>query len=224
MQREIQLTADGSHTIAIPGLKVSYHSHHGAVGESRHVYIEAGLIPVMRSAKHQPVRILEIGFGTGLNILLSLEQAIKKQQAIHYTAIEIFPLSQEELTLLNHGKLLSMQDAFMNIHNAPWEQDIPINTFFTLRKLNISLLQFSQAGNFDCIFFDAFAPSVQPELWTKSIFENMYRCLSPGGILVTYSSKSDVRRAMEAVGFTVTKTQGPWGKREMVRAEKIGDQ
>lgn len=220
MQREIQLTADGSHTISIPEMKVAYHSRHGAIGESVHVYIQGGLLSIISQRMHQPIRILEIGFGTGLNALLSLQQAILQKQPIHYTAIEPFPLSEEEVSLINHGHLLSMQAAFLVLHNAHWEKDIWINEWFTLKKMKVPLLQLTNVDGIQVIYFDAFAPTVQPELWTQAIFEKMYDCLAPGGLLLTYCSKSDVRRAMTAAGFRIEKNPGPWGKREMVSAWK----
>lgn len=218
MQREIQLTADGSHTVSIPALKITYHSSHGAMGESRHVFINAGLLPLLNEPSQQPVRILEIGFGTGLNALLSLQEAIKQQRQIHYIALEIFPLLPTEVALINHGQLLCMEESFLQIHAAAWEKDIYINECFTLSKKKRSVLQPILLKPVNCIFFDAFAPAVQPEVWTQDIFEKMYALLLPGGTLLTYCSKSEVRRAMQAAGFSVTKIPGPWGKREMVRA------
>lgn len=220
MQREIQLTGDGSHTIAIPEMKVTYHSHHGAVGESMHVYIEAGLMPLMNAAPLS-IRILEIGFGTGLNALLSLREAMSRQIPVHYTAIEPYPLSADEISHLNHGQLLFMQDIFMQLHNAVWEEDVIINDFFTLRKIKCTISELEPIVAINCIYFDAFSPTFQPELWTVAVFEKMYHCLQPGGQLITYSSKSIVRRGMESAGFSVKKIPGPWGKREMVRAEKF---
>lgn len=221
MQREIQLTADGSHTISIPEMKVTYHSHHGAIGESRHVYIQAGLQPLIAKANQQSIRILEVGFGTGLNALLTLQHAITHQQPIHYTAIEPFPLSAEEIVHINHGNLLSMQADFLALHNASWEQVIVINELFTLKKIKVSLLQLNEAEAINGIYFDVFSPNVQPELWTLAVFEKMYQCLAPDGVLLTYCSKSEVRRFMSAAGFRIEKIPGPWGKREMVRAKKI---
>ena len=220
MQREIQLTADGSHTIAIPEMNVTYHSHHGAIGESRHVYIEAGLQHIINPPTRNPLTILEIGFGTGLNALLSLQKATHYKQPIHYTAIEPFPLTQKEIEGINHGKLLSMQEKFLQLHNASWEQDVVINEFFTIKKIQQSLQMFNPIYPIHCIYFDTFSPTEQPELWTEEIFLKMYNTLLPNGILVTYSSKSVIRRAMAAAGFIVTKIPGPWGKREMVRAVK----
>jgi len=188
MQREIQVTADGSHTIAIPEMKVTYHSHHGAIDESMHVYIKAGLHTLLSNPQPiTPLSILEIGFGTGLNALLSLREANALQQ---------------------------------HIHQANWEQDIIINKYFSLKKMNRSLSKPLNISAVNCIYFDAFSPTVQPELWTKAVFEEMNQLLVTGGILVTYCSKTVVRKAMEAAGFTVTKITGPYGKRDIVRAEK----
>ncbi len=220
MPRIIQLTTDGSHTIAIPEMDVTYHSHHGAMGESMHVYIDAGLHPILNSLNTQQIHILEIGFGTGLNALLTLKEAITNQQHIHYTAVELFPITQQEIESINHGHILSMQDEFLQLHNASWEEEILINEFFTLKKMKISLLELPIIYPVNTIYFDAFSPTVQPELWTQTVFEKLYQCLVPGGNLVTYCSKTVVRKAMSAAGFTVTKIPGPWGKREMVRAVK----
>lgn len=221
MQREIQVTADGSHTIAIPEMKVTYHSHHGAIEESMHVYIKAGLHTLLPNPPtRNPLSILEIGFGTGLNALLSLREATTLQQHIQFTAIEPFPLSASEIAQINHGNLLSLQENFLKIHQANWEQDIVINKYFSLKKINRSLSQPLNISPVNCIYFDAFSPAVQPELWTKAVFEEMYQLLVTGGILVTYCSKTVVRRAMEAAGFTVTKIPGPYGKRDIVRAGK----
>jgi tRNA U34 5-methylaminomethyl-2-thiouridine-forming methyltransferase MnmC len=220
MQREIQLTADGSSTIAVPEMNVTYHSHHGAIAESRHVYIDAGLQQIINTPGHSPVNILEIGFGTGLNVLLTLKESIEQQKHIYYIAIEMFPLIETEIAGTNHGNLLSMQKEFELIHAVPWKKDVPINKLFTLRKINISLLQLNIGQQFDCIYFDCFSPTVQPELWTQEVFENLYSMLAAGGILVTYCSQSEVRRKMTVAGFTVTKIPGPYGKREMVRAGK----
>ena len=220
MQREIKLTADGSHTIAIPGMNVTYHSHHGAIAESNHVYIEAGLLPLIDPLTRNPLTILEIGFGTGLNALLSLRETIKHQQYIHYTAIELYPLTETEVTQINHGKCLSMENEFLQLHTSPWEKDIRLHEFFTLHKRNISVLELKDVHAVNCIYFDAFAPTDQPELWTQPVFENLYRMLAPQGVLVTYSSKSMIRKAMEAAGFTIQKIPGPHGKRDMVRAGK----
>lgn len=221
MQREIRPTADGSHTIAIPAMDVTYHSHHGAIGESRHVFIEAGLQPLLAAKHHQPLHIFEMGMGTGLNALLTLQEARIRQQPIRYTAVELYPLTTDEISQINYGTLLQCQDDFLSIHRAEWETEVRLHPFFTIRKHKTSLLTLEKTDRFDCIYFDAFSPTHQPELWTEAVFAKLYQVLSPGGTLVTYCSKSVVRKAMVAAGFTVEKIPGPWGKREMVRAKKI---
>lgn len=221
MQREIRPTADGSHTIAIPEMDVTYHSHHGAIGESRHVFIEAGLQPLLAAKTHQPLHVFEMGMGTGLNALLTLQEARMQQYPIRYTAVELFPLTAEEISQLNYGTLLQCQEDFMCIHKAEWETEVRLHPFFTIRKFKTSLLTLEKNDRFDCIYFDAFSPTHQPELWTDAVFAKLYQMLSPGGTLVTYCSKSVVRKAMMAAGFTVEKIPGPWGKREMVRAVRL---
>lgn len=221
MHREIKLTTDGSHTIAIPERNITYHSHHGAIAESMHVYIEAGLLPLIERSSNHPINILEIGFGTGLNALLSLREAIKYKQHIHYTAIELFPLTEEETMQINHGGCLSMENEFMQLHSSPWENDIRVDEFFTLHKKQVSLLKLKGPHSIDCIYFDAFAPTDQPELWTEAVFENLYQFLVPQGTLVTYCSKSVIRKTMEAAGFSIQKIPGPHGKRDMVRARRL---
>ena len=219
MERSVIITKDGSHTIAIPEMNVTYHSHHGAIQESMHVYIDAGLKYVSANLKPTNICIFDMGFGTGLNALLTLVEAEKERQKIHYTTVELFPLQKDEITLLNYCELLHREDmkpAFQQLHQCEWEKDISITPFFTIKKIRIDLFDLSAYQSVNLIYYDAFAPSAQPELWTKEVFEKLYNMLLPEGILVTYCSKSEVRRAMRAVGFVVDKIQGPWGKREMV--------
>jgi tRNA U34 5-methylaminomethyl-2-thiouridine-forming methyltransferase MnmC len=219
MHRVLQLTSDGSHTIAIPEHNITYHSHHGAIQESMHVFIQAGLAPLWQSVPgHTVIRILEIGFGTGLNALLTLREAESRQHKVQYTTLEKYLLTQTEVQQLNHGALLDMQDPFLRLHSADWEKEITINPFFTLQKIQCALPAPITTAPVHCIFFDAFAPDIQPELWSQSFFEQLFRLLLPGGSLVTYSSKSSVRKALSAAGFTLEKIPGPYGKREMVRA------
>lgn len=219
MQREIRLTADGSHTVAVTDAGITYHSHHGAVGESRHVFIEAGLQPLLQ-ASAAPIHILEVGLGTGLNALLTLQEVRQYQRPVLYTAIELFPLSPEEISQLNYGQLLQDRPGFHAIHEVNWEETIVIDPCFTLKKHKSSLLTLEGVNDVTCIYFDAFSPTYQPELWTEAVFQQLYNLLLPGGILVTYCSKSVVRKAMTAAGFLVEKIPGPWGKREMVRARR----
>ncbi|WP_343669370.1 tRNA (5-methylaminomethyl-2-thiouridine)(34)-methyltransferase MnmD [Chitinophaga sp.] len=202
MKRELQVTADGSHTIAIPDMNVTYHSTHGAIQESMHVFIHAGLQAVQAPA----IRIFEMGFGTGLNALLTLQYATTP---VYYYAVEQFPLTATEVEGLNYGNAM---------HHYPWNEDVKISDQFTLHKAHTSLMTVTPAQTFHLIYYDAFAPAAQPELWTKAVFEKLFSFLEPGGILVTYCSKGDVRRAMLAAGFAVEKLAGPPGKREMLRA------
>jgi tRNA U34 5-methylaminomethyl-2-thiouridine-forming methyltransferase MnmC len=220
MRREIILTKDGSHTVAIPEMDVTYHSLHGAIQESMHVFINAGLRSIQSSGS---IHILEMGFGTGLNALLTFMETEKKPLPIHYSAIELFPLEQQQVQSLNYYVKLNridLQPIFEQLHTTEWEKEISISPYFTFLKLKINLINFSPSSLFNLIYFDAFAPAAQPELWTKESFERLYKMLHPGGILVTYCSKGDVRRAMQAAGFLVEKIPGPPGKREMVRAKK----
>ena len=202
-------------------MNVTYHSHHGAIQESLHVFIQSGLHALVNPPTHQPVNILEIGFGTGLNALLTLMEAEKLQQPVHYTTIELYPLQQNEMTSLNYCEQLKrtdMQPVFQLLHQCDWGKKISINPFFTIHKVKTSLLRFKSPSPQHLIYFDAFAPTAQPELWTKEVFEKLFTMMLPGGILVTYCSKGDVRRSMQAAGFAVEKIPGPPGKREMVRA------
>lgn len=225
LERKIITTNDGSHSIAVPEMNVTYHSIHGAIQESLHVYINAGFFPLLHQSK-QTVHILEMGFGTGLNALLTMMEAEKNQRPVFYQAIDFFPLEKEQANLLNYCSLLNRKDLqqyFEKLHACEWEKDIVVTQLFTIHKTNCDLIDFSTDQRFHLIYFDAFAPAAQPMLWTKAIFENLYSLLEPGGILVTYCSKGDVRRALLSAGFHVDKIAGPKGKREMIRAEKLVD-
>lgn len=224
MERQVITTADGSSTISIPEMNVTYHSTHGAIQESMHVFIHAGLDQALPG--HSSLFILEMGFGTGLNALLTLIKAEAAKKLIHYTAIELYPLEAEHVTSLNYCQQLNRNDLapiFENLHTLAWEEEIPVTSYFKLRKSKEDLLNFESPQprqQFHLIFFDAFAPTAQPQLWTISVFEKLFALLLPGGLLVTYCSKGEVRRAMQAAGFKVEKLAGPPGKREMVRAWK----
>jgi len=221
MERVIQLTADGSHTIAIPAMQVTYHSMYGAIQESMHVFIESGLKPLLHN--YQTIHIFEMGFGTGLNALLSFQCAMQHDQKIYYYAVELFPLQMHEYSSLNYVAQLQndlLQLYFIQMHEGVWEKDIIIHPLFTLHKTNQSFFNLSTYHPFNLIYFDAFAPSAQRELWTQEVFEKIFYLLGENGTLVTYCSKGDVRRAMIAAGFKVEKLPGPPGKREMIRAVK----
>jgi tRNA U34 5-methylaminomethyl-2-thiouridine-forming methyltransferase MnmC len=213
MNREIIITEDGSPTISLPEEHVTYHSIHGAIQESNHIFIEAGL--KQQLSQYPVIHIFEMGFGTGLNALLTLEQAIKLQQKIVYHTVELFPLTLEEV-----GKLDYQDTALLSLHQCPWEEEIVINEYFTLFKTRRSLLDYYTTQPVHLVYFDAFDPEAQPELWTEEVFKKIYDFLLPKGLVVTYSSKGSVRRIMMSVGFNVEKLPGPPGKREIIRARK----
>jgi tRNA U34 5-methylaminomethyl-2-thiouridine-forming methyltransferase MnmC len=220
MDRKIILTNDGSHSIEIEGTNETYHSRYGAIRESQHVFIEAGLKPVKG---HGPVYIFEMGFGTGLNALLTFMEAEKKQQEIYYETVELFPLTQESVSQLNYCAQLQREDLrtiFDQLHSCEWEKEIMISPFFSLKKIRAGLVDYKPSAVFNLMYHDAFAPNTQPELWTKEIFQKLFDHLADDGLLVTYCSKGDVRRAMQSAGFLVEKLQGPEGKREMIRGLK----
>ena len=220
MERVIIQTADGSSSVSVLGLNVFYHSKYGAIQESQHVYIEAGLHHLLNTSTTKHLNLFEMGFGTGLNCFLTAIEAMNKNVSIHYTAVEAYPLSEEEWRQLNYTGSLDHDELFSAIHLAAWNKDVVIHQNFTLNKINIDLVNFSTSRPYHLIYYDAFAPAAQPGLWTKEIFEKLYGMMIPGGILVTYCSKGDVKRAMLAAGFSVEKLQGPQGKREMLRALK----
>jgi tRNA U34 5-methylaminomethyl-2-thiouridine-forming methyltransferase MnmC len=221
MQRVLTLTKDGSHTISIPEMNVTYHSHHGAIQESQHVFIEAGFRYLQEMNPVQPLRIFEMGFGTGLNALLTCIAANEAEIPVQYTAIEFFPLENEKIATLNYCTQLDredMKDIFIKMHTVEWNKEVKLPAAFSFRKINADLLAWTADQKFNLVYYDAFAPTAQPQLWTPKVFSKIFDMLEPGGVLVTYCSKSDVRRAMQAAGFRVTKIPGPRGKREMVRA------
>jgi tRNA U34 5-methylaminomethyl-2-thiouridine-forming methyltransferase MnmC len=224
MQRNLIVTKDGSHSIAIPEWQVSYHSVHGAIQESLHVFIEAGLRHWWN--QHSPASrcvVFEMGLGTGLNALLTALEADQWQRRIMYETVEAFPLEMPIVEQLNYCDALqqpSWQSVFESLHTSEWNNPLSITNNFSFKKVHSTLIEFSTDQPVDIIYYDAFAPGAQPELWTEAVFTKLYNMLAPDGILVTYCSKGDVRRAMLAAGFSVEKIPGPPGKREMLRAFK----
>ena len=223
MEREIIITRDGSSSIAIPQIKATYHSIHGALQESVHVFIKAGLCYKLEQHPPRPLHILEMGLGTGLNAFLTAIEADNRQFPIRYTALEPYPLTEQEAALLNYPELLGHGSLFEAIHHSPWEGEVSITGYFSLQKQRADLSGYNRPDRgFDLVYYDAFAPSAQPELWTENIFRKLYGFLLPGGIMVTYCSKAVVRRAMEAAGFRITKVQGPLGKKRNAPGDEIG--
>ncbi|MGG5486669.1 tRNA (5-methylaminomethyl-2-thiouridine)(34)-methyltransferase MnmD [Gaetbulibacter sp. PBL-D1] len=220
MKRKIITTADGSKTIQIEDWNEQYHSVHGAIQEAMHVFILHGLFCFLDS--HKPISILEIGFGTGLNAFITLLESEKSNLHINYTGVEAYPVTQEEVDALNYTEQLKTNNTlFSKLHQCDWEILHHITPKFSLTKQQKFFKEIDAVVEYDLIYFDAFGARVQPELWTEGIFELMYKALKTKGVLVTYSAKGSVRRAMQAVGFSVEKLPGPPGKREMLRATKL---
>jgi tRNA U34 5-methylaminomethyl-2-thiouridine-forming methyltransferase MnmC len=254
---EFKLSGDGSHTLFVPSLNEHYHSTFGAIAESRHIFINAGLNFVRQSSSS--INILEIGFGTGLNALLTFNETIYQKLKIDYTAIELYPLSEEIYSKLNYPEYIPVTDGlirrlketsqhlvvgdenktastetsqlaqmnlsqdlirevFIKMHSCDWNRKITISDQFSLSKIHSSLEDYLPDNQYyDLIYFDAFGPDVQPEMWTLEVFKKMAFALKPGGVLVTYSTKGTVKRNLKEAGFRIEKLPGPMGKREILR-------
>ena len=219
MHLEIRQTKDGSNTLYVPELNEHYHSVHGALQESQHVFIKHGLEHVLSSKKD--IKILEVGFGTGLNAILTYPFALAQKAFIQYDTLEKFPLSQEVVKQLQFEKAIlnpELHDAFLKMHAAPWNEPVDLIPYFALQKMHETLEEFvAPQSYYDLVYFDAFAPEKQPELWTEAMFEKLYNAVRPGGVLVTYCAKGSFKRSLKAAGFAVEALPGPPGKREMTR-------
>ena len=223
MEREIRTTSDGSKTLYINGLNENYHSHHGALQEARHVFIDNGLNLIYDCE----INILELGFGTGLNVLVTIDEFLKtdKNHIIHYFSLEKYPITSEEVQELNYGSLFEkpeMTEIYYKIHSAPWGNSTEILPNFFLTKYHCDFFDLKdlQLPEIDLVYFDCFGARVQPDLWEKPIFELVADTMKSSGLLTTYSSKGSVRRILQELGFTVQKKAGPPGKREMINAIK----
>jgi tRNA U34 5-methylaminomethyl-2-thiouridine-forming methyltransferase MnmC len=212
-------TEDGSHTIFVPELNEHYHSIHGAVQESMHIFINSGL----NFCTADPINIFEVGFGTGLNSLLTAVESKKSNRIINYTSIEKYPVETDLLNKLNYSRFTGDfgKEIFSGIHSAEWGNKTQITDNFFLLKIKGDLTISIPEGNFNLIYFDAFGPDKQPEMWSKEIFEMIASVTCKAGVLVTYSAKGEVKRNLKACGFEVTLLPGPPGKRQIIRAIKI---
>lgn len=221
MKKEIFITADGSTSFHLPKWNEQYHSKHGAIQEAYHVFIQSGFDLFKNNST---VSILEIGLGTGLNAFITYLESIKRNITVYYDGIEKYPLTEKEIALLNYPKVLNAENfkpVFDKIHLSKWNELSEIDKHFRLTKIKKDFREIDAIAKFDLIYYDAFGARVQPELWTEELFKKMFLSLKKNGVLVTYSAKGSVRRAMLAVGFTVEKIPGPKGKREMLRAFKL---
>ncbi len=214
-------TEDGSETIYLPELDEHFHSTHGAYTESMHVFIKNGLLPAME--KFDEIRLLEVGFGTGLNIWLSGNEVIPKNFKFHVQSVDILPLKKDIYYRFNYPEFgnSEVERAFYDtIMRAAWNKNVRIANNFHLEKITADWTAYEPKGDFNLVYYDAFAPSKQPEMWSSEQFEKVARHMDPGGILVTYAAAGEVRRNMEAAGLRTEKIPGPPGKREMLRAIK----
>lgn len=221
---ELKITGDNSHTLLVKELNETYHSTKGAINEALHVFILKGLTDYLAINNCNEIEVFEVGFGTGLNAHLTQLFATENNVKINYSSVEAYPLSIELIQQLNYTELInSKKQDFLKLHEVEWNKLITINDFFCLKKLHKELFGIEEKEQFDVIFFDAFAPEKQPEMWTKDVFEQMLKFLKPGGFLVTYCAKGIVKRTIKEVGFNLETLQGPPGKREMIRSWKLED-
>ncbi|WP_019038891.1 tRNA (5-methylaminomethyl-2-thiouridine)(34)-methyltransferase MnmD [Psychroflexus tropicus] len=223
MKRNIITTQDGSKTIRLEEWNEHYHSTHGALQEAKHVYIKAGLDHFASLHDVEKLRVLEAGFGSGLNALLASQWAIQNNIIVDYLGLEAYPITQDEKEALDYNKLIdaaNQKTIFDEMHNCKWEQWVKLSPNFKLKKLELKFSELGLKQVADVVFYDAFGPRVQPELWEASVFERFYEALKPGGLLVTYSVKGTAKRALQGLGFRVEILEGPPGKRHMMRATK----
>lgn len=220
MDKEFVITEDGSHTIYLPEIDEHYHSTHGAVQESLHIYINEGLLQFV----NKQISVLEIGFGTGLNAFLSYIYAQKHNISVKYWSIEKYPLAETEYKTLNYttGEFAEFTSVFEKMHLAPWDTDVVISPDFTLHKIQADLTthSFNFSSPVDLLYYDAFAPNKQPDLWTDDVIKKVCDHVGEGGVVVTYCAKGTVRRAFAAAGFQMERLPGPPGKKEIIRGKK----
>lgn len=219
-ERLLQTTADGSHTLYLPAMDEHYHSVNGAIGESEHIFVNAGL----RSLAQKEIRILEIGFGTGLNAFLTLREAMTDPAwRIVYYAVELYPLPFELATRLNYVGLAwpEGESLFLDLHRAEWERPTQITDRFVLHKIEGDANRVSLPDGIDLVYMDAFAPEKQPEMWNAALYRRLADAMVPGATLVTYCSKGDVRRGLRDVGLFMERLPGPPGKRHILRGKRL---
>jgi tRNA U34 5-methylaminomethyl-2-thiouridine-forming methyltransferase MnmC len=218
MNLEVITTKDGSSTIENKDLDESYHSKNGAINESKHIFIKNGLL----SCNKNPINTLEIGFGTGLNALLTQINCDKRKIKNTYHTIDNNPIQSDKYNALNFCKELKIDNTnFLKMHNGAWDKELTISDNFTLLKIHNDLQSFNNKINYDIIYFDAFSPEKQPELWEENIFKNLFNSLNTQGILITYCAKGEIKRRLKKVGFKINSLPGPIGKREITQAKKI---
>lgn len=229
---QLEETEDGSLTLYTPRFGEHYHSTHGAVQESAHIYLGLGLrqrLEQWTEPEGAALRCFEVGFGTGLNALLSWREAERSHRLIHYYSIERYPIPAELYRQLHYelstadalstaGGAEDSHSALMRLHEAAWDEDVTLSRYFVLHKISGDLNALPFPAALDLVYYDAFSPESQPELWREELFVQLHRCCRPGAILTTYCAKGEVRRRLERSGFSVERLPGPPGKREVLRA------
>ena len=219
----IELTEDGSLTLFAPSFGEHYHSTHGAVQESLHIYIGMALAERLHASRgaDTPLRLFEVGFGTGLNALLTYQMAEAERIPIHYYSIEKFPIEPDVYEALHYEGVtgpLDSAEVLHALHAAPWGEAVQLSPFFTLEKIRGDLTECSFPESLSIIYYDAFSPDSQPELWTEELFARLFASSLPEAVLMTYCAKGEVRRRLQRAGFLVERLPGPPGKREVLRA------
>lgn len=217
------MTSDGSRTLFNELVGENYHSRHGALQESKHVFLNSGLNYFLEGKEERKVSILEVGFGTGLNFLVTADHCTKNQIQLNYTGIEAFPLKQEMIAETGYQEYVSEElwDLFLNNYSVALHTKTEINNVCSLEIAKIKLLDFRSEKLFNVIYFDAFAAVHQPEMWNQESLNHISKFLKPGGVFVTYAITGDLKRTMKSLGFSIEKVQGAAGKREMLRAIKL---
>lgn len=219
MESELRITDDGSHTLFVSSIDETYHSTHGAVQESRHIFIEAAL----KQCGKSEIRVLEVGFGTGLNAFLTMLEAESSNKKIKYSSLEKYPLEAEKAISLNYPEEIDSgsRGYFELIHTSVWNEEVQITESFSLTKIETDFTQFDFIEKYDVVYFDAFSPEKQPEMWAEQCFRTLFLHCNEGAIMTTYCAKGVVRRAMQAAGFQMERLAGPPGKREFLRGLKV---
>lgn len=219
MKIVIEETADGSPTLYREDIDEHYHSVKGALAESIHVYLETGWRKASETAR--PIRVFEVGFGSGMNAAVTVCAAQESKALTEYYAVELYPLPKETTDLIADTLEEKYRETFNQVNESPWEKPIEINLYFSLLKMEANLITMDIPSDLDVVYFDAFAPEKQPEMWDEHIFRKLYAAMKPGAVLTTYCAKGSIRRMLQQVGFLTERLPGPLGgKREILRAIK----
>jgi tRNA U34 5-methylaminomethyl-2-thiouridine-forming methyltransferase MnmC len=216
-------TADGSKTIFNEKIGENYHSRHGALQESQHVFLKTGLIHFLEKNNETKVSVLEVGFGTGLNFLVTADYCLKNKIALDYSGIEAYPLDEEMIAQTGYGDYIpdSLWNNFLNKYPKAFDESCTIDTLCSVRIIENELLQFTSQKQFDVVYFDAFAAIHQAEMWNIDSLTHISKFIKPGGVFVTYAITGELKRSMKSLGFSIEKAPGAPGKREMLRATKL---